>query len=181
MQIAARQAGEIRNFEADIIRADGSVCRELGHAVPLFDDNGRVRGSLGVFVDITERRRIEEALRESEQRFRNMAENAPVMIWVTNADGSCTYVNRQWCEFTGTPLEDNLGLAWTHRTHPGRSEICRRHVHRGPRRAHPLSTRVSFAPARWRVAMGCRFRHSAVRGRRLVPWIHRISDRHHGT
>ena len=118
MQIAARQAGEIRNFEADIIRADGSVCRELGHAVPLFDDNGRVRGSLGVFVDITERRRIEEALRESEQRFRNMAENAPVMIWVTNADGSCTYVNRQWCEFTGTRLEDNLGLAWTHRTHP---------------------------------------------------------------
>ncbi len=118
MQIAAREAREVRNFEADIIRADGSVAHELGHAVPLFDDNGRVRGSLGVFVDITERRRIEEALRESEQRFRNMAENAPVMIWMTDADGRCTYVNRQWCEFTGSSLEDNLGLDWTHQTQP---------------------------------------------------------------
>ena len=86
--------------------------------MPLLDTNGEVRGSLAVFVDITERRRAEEALRESEERFRNMAENAPVMIWVTDQHGACTFVNRQWCDFTGTALNENLGKGWAQFVHP---------------------------------------------------------------
>ncbi|KAA2235925.1 PAS domain S-box protein [Salinarimonas soli] len=57
-------------------------------------------------------------LRESEARFRNMADHAPVMMWVTDASGSCTYLNRGWYEFTGQSVGEGLGLGWTHATHP---------------------------------------------------------------
>jgi PAS domain S-box-containing protein len=126
MQVAAREKREVGEFEADIIRADGTVLRELGRAVPLLDADGAVRGSLAVFLDITERRRAEEAMRESEERFRNMAENAPVMIWITDKNGACTFINRQWCEFTGTALEQNLGLEWIQRVHPDDREMAAR-------------------------------------------------------
>ena len=65
-------------------------------------------------------------MRESEERFRNMAENAPVMIWITDKDGACTFINRQWCEFTGTSLEENLGLGWIERVHPEDREMAAR-------------------------------------------------------
>ncbi len=70
------------------------------------------------FAEVTERRRTEEALRESEARFRNMADNAPVGIWVTDPAGRCTYVNEWWCRFTGTAPEQSLGFGWLESVHP---------------------------------------------------------------
>jgi PAS domain S-box-containing protein len=70
-----------------------------------------------VFADITERHAALEALRESEQRFRNMADNAPVMIWVTDAEGECTYLNRQWYDFTGQSESQALGRGWLDAVH----------------------------------------------------------------
>lgn len=71
-----------------------------------------------VFSDVTERRAALEALQESELRFRNMADHAPVMIWMTDADGQCTYLNRRWYEFTGQSEPESLGLGWLDATHP---------------------------------------------------------------
>ncbi|TBR08707.1 MAG: PAS domain S-box protein [Lysobacter sp.] len=59
-----------------------------------------------------ERARSVAALRESEARFRQMADTAPVMIWVTESDSSCSYVSRRWIEFTGRPPECELGFGW---------------------------------------------------------------------
>jgi PAS domain S-box-containing protein len=59
-----------------------------------------------------ERTRAEEALRESEQRFRVMANGAPVMIWVTDAAGACTYLNSLWHRFTGQLAEEGFGDGW---------------------------------------------------------------------
>ena len=70
------------------------------------------------FAEVTERRRTEEAMRESEARFRNMADNAPVGIWVTDPSGRCTYVNEWWCRFTGTSPEQSLGFGWLESVHP---------------------------------------------------------------
>ncbi|GAA3962478.1 response regulator [Allohahella marinimesophila] len=64
------------------------------------------------------RRQMHEALRESEARFRYMADNAPVMIWTTDPSGVCTYLSRSWYQFTGQTPETGLGFGWLDATHP---------------------------------------------------------------
>ena len=57
-------------------------------------------------------------IRESEERFRVMADSAPVLIWMTGPDGKCTFVNRPWLEFTGRTLAQELGEGWAEALHP---------------------------------------------------------------
>ena len=61
---------------------------------------------------IEERRKKEESLRESEERFRTMADTAPVLIWTTDADKLCTYVSQTWLDLTGRIFEEELGNGW---------------------------------------------------------------------
>jgi PAS domain S-box-containing protein len=75
--------------------------------------------------DVSERKASEaavheakERLRESEDRFRNMADHAAVMMWVTDPDGYCTYLNRGWYEFTGQDPEQAQGFGWLDAVHP---------------------------------------------------------------
>ncbi len=65
-----------------------------------------------------ERARSIAALRESEVRFRQLADTAPIMIWVGEADGRCSYVSRRWTEFTGRLPEAELGEGWKDVMHP---------------------------------------------------------------
>jgi len=67
---------------------------------------------------IEERRKKEESLRESEQRFRTMADTAPVLIWTTDADKLCTYVSQTWLDLTGRSFEEELGNGWADDIHP---------------------------------------------------------------
>jgi PAS domain S-box-containing protein len=79
--------------------------------------NGRPH-LMSVIRDITDRERAQAAVRESEARFRNMSDHAPVMIWVTRADGYCEYLNPRWYAFTGQTVEQSLGLGWLEAVHP---------------------------------------------------------------
>ena len=86
-------------------------------------------GTFGVvchFYDLSERQRYETALHESEERFRNMADNAPVMVWMTDSTGYCTYLSQRWYEFTGQTEETGLGFGWLSRTHPDDREAAER-------------------------------------------------------
>ena len=70
-----------------------------------------------ILRDITERLHSEDAIREREARFRNMADSAPVMMFITDSGGACTYLNRQWYEFTGQTEETGLKTGWLSHVH----------------------------------------------------------------
>ena len=82
----------------------------------------RVNANLGM---ARMRREVTRELRESEARFRNMAEHAPVMMWITDPSGSLTYLNRPWSEFTGQAPEESLGFGAWRALHPDDLEPAR--------------------------------------------------------
>lgn len=78
-----------------------------------------------VFVtmrEVTAQKASQRARQESEARFRNMADHAPVMLWVTDATGRCIYLSRTWYEFTGQTEAEGLGFGWLKAVHPDDSE-----------------------------------------------------------
>ncbi len=84
----------------------------------LFDAVGKAVSLTGTSVDITERKQAEQALRESEARFRQLADTVPQMVWVTRPDGYHEYYNRRWYEFTGVPDGSTDGEGWNGMFHP---------------------------------------------------------------
>jgi PAS domain S-box-containing protein len=76
------------------------------------------------FRDDTLRRDAERAIRGSEERFRTVANAAPVMIWMSGLDKACTYVNQGWLDFTGRSIEAELGNGWADGIHPEDMEGC---------------------------------------------------------
>jgi two-component system CheB/CheR fusion protein len=75
-------------------------------------------GFVLVFRDVTKARQARAALEESEARFRVLADQAPVLVWMADATGHRTYVNRPWLEFTGRTMEEEAGTGWTTGIHP---------------------------------------------------------------
>lgn len=72
----------------------------------------------GITLDVTEQKLSEVRLKESEQRFREMANAAPAMIWVTNEKHECTFLSQSWLDYTGQTLEEGLGFGWLDAVHP---------------------------------------------------------------
>lgn len=101
-----------------LVSQDGTERPIDDSGAPIRDLDGNIIGVVIVFRDITELRKADAARRESENRFRIMADYAPVMIWMSGTDKLYYYFNKPWLEFTGRPLDDELGYGWTEGIHP---------------------------------------------------------------
>lgn len=117
-------AGNASRREESIPRPDGSCLVFDVIKVPLFNRDGSRRGLVVVGRDITERKQVEETLRESEQHFRTLANGGTALIWTSGLDKLCNYFNEPWLCFTGRPLQRELGNGWAEGVHPDDFERC---------------------------------------------------------
>jgi PAS domain S-box-containing protein len=127
-----RSRSPVRSSAMQALESGGTVglssssllISEFGIETPIEDNTALIRDRFGtvigavlVFRDATERRRTEGVLRESEERFRTMADSAPVLIWVADARGRFSFFNSPWLDFTGRRAELERGDGWMANVH----------------------------------------------------------------
>ncbi|HTU61978.1 MAG TPA: PAS domain S-box protein, partial [Polyangiales bacterium] len=105
-------------LEKRYVKPDGTIVWVQNSVSRIDGADGTPQGTAAVTLDVTERMIAERARQESEERFRNMADNSPVMVWVTEPDGSCSYLSKSWYDFTGQTPDTGLGFGWLAAVHP---------------------------------------------------------------
>lgn len=107
--------------ELRFVHADGSEHWVAARGSAVFAGDGADRRGVeivGTVLDISPRVRTERALRRSEAMFHELADTAPAMLWVTDAEGGCTFLSRGWYEYTGQVEAEALGFGWLDAVHP---------------------------------------------------------------
>lgn len=110
-------SGHFATYE-NVIQKDGEIRHLQLEYVPDIASEGFVRGFVVLAHDITQHKQAEETLRKNEEYYREMADNTPVMTWVTGPDGECTYMNKQWHDYTGQTTDKVVGFGWLEAVHP---------------------------------------------------------------
>jgi len=153
-------SGEIPSYSLEMrwVRKDGDVAWATLYKSAVRGSDSAPKYLVAVVEDITQRKRDEAALRESEARFRSMADTVPAMIWVAGPDKLCTFFNQGWLNFAGVTMEQALGNGWSERVHPEDRERCRRNYEAAfdARRSFQTECRLQRADGeyRWVLAVG---------------------------
>ncbi|UYN99746.1 MAG: PAS domain-containing protein [Devosia sp.] len=114
---ALRGESDFRS-EYRLVSPGGEVRWVVASGRVRFDANGTAVRFPGIVVDLSEQKRVSEALSESELRFRTLADTMPQMVWSTLPDGFHDYYNARWYEFTGVPAGSTDGEGWNGMFHP---------------------------------------------------------------
>lgn len=165
--------------EYRVFGLDGEVRWVAARGRGKLNAEGRPVSLNGAVLDITERKRVEEALRESEERFRTLAATVPQLIWTATPEGVIDYLSEQWAEFTGAKAEELVGLHWNELVHPDEravtTEAWSECVRKGG--AYEKSHRLRHHSGEWRwlLTRARPLRHSEGQ---IYKWVGTCTDIH---
>jgi PAS domain S-box-containing protein len=117
--------GDIYRAQVRLKSKEGHYDWFYVHGEPVRDSEGKIEKWIGAFTNFNEQKKIEEELvaallqiEQSEKRFRNVANSAPVLIWMAHTDTMRYFFNTAWQDFTGRKLEQEMGNGWAEAVHP---------------------------------------------------------------
>jgi PAS domain S-box-containing protein len=108
---------QVFNIEYRIMHGSGEIRWIASRGQGWYGEDGKLLRVLGINMDVTDRKRAEADVRESERRFRALADSAPVLIWVNGPDGA-QFVNQAYRDFVGATEADITGYSWANYLHP---------------------------------------------------------------
>lgn len=125
LSIALEERAQTGHYQGELklVRKDKSTfSAEISSNVYL-DKYGNERTSM-LIRDITERKKIEDIIKESEVHYRTLANSGQALVWTSNTQKQCDYFNQPWLDFTGRTLEQELGDGWMENIHPDDLDYC---------------------------------------------------------
>lgn len=163
--------------EARVRRADGQWRWIESWGRPRFDAVGDFRGIVGTSIDVTSSKEAERALRESESRFRALADNMSQLAWTAEADGRILWYNQRWLAFTGRTLAQMLDGGWEQVLHPDHVARMSEHLRRAVETGAPWEDTVPIQGVdgdyRWFLTRAVPIRNDEGR---VVRWLGTSTD-----